>query len=86
MDCLIHLEPYGGGGFVVEILDVTHHEPKGCDLYGLISFFIERKNNKGNEGWKRCVKEMIKEMGMDIEAAIFEFLDDELAQEPVNSC
>ncbi|PWA80925.1 hypothetical protein CTI12_AA187100 [Artemisia annua] len=38
-----------------------------------------------NEGWKSYDKEMIRETGIDIEAAIFGFLVDELAQELVNS-
>lgn len=38
-----------------------------------------------SEGWKRCDEEKIKETGMDIEAFVFGFLVEELAQELVNS-
>ncbi|KAI3683864.1 hypothetical protein L1987_84379 [Smallanthus sonchifolius] len=36
-----------------------------------------------SEGWKTCDKEMVREMGMDIDVAIFGFLVEELAQELV---
>ncbi|XP_076947527.1 uncharacterized protein LOC143619495 [Bidens hawaiensis] len=56
------------------------HLWKVVDLY-TIDMIVE--TDFKSEGWKRCDEETIRDTGMDIEMAIFEFLVEELAQELV---
>ncbi|XP_076950123.1 uncharacterized protein LOC143623002 [Bidens hawaiensis] len=53
---------------------------KVVDLY-TIDMIVE--TDFKSEGWKRCDEETIRDTGIDIEMAIFEFLVEELAQELV---